>query len=765
VRLSLRKKLFFSAVVTAASLLALEGVLALMGVRPVLYGEDPYVGFSSRIPLFVERPGPGGEKEMTTAENKLTFFNHQSFNASKPVGTFRIFCLGGSTTYGRPYDDATSFCGWLREFLPQADPSRRWELINAGGISYASYRVALLTEELIRYQPDLFIVYSGQNEFLERRTYGPIIEMPQAARGLGAAVHRTRTFAAVKHAMDTIRGRAPSPRDAGALLPGEVETLLDDSVGPEAYHRDDAFQKQVMDHYRHNLSRIVDVARSVGARVLLVAPASNLLDCSPFKSEHRDGLERADLQRWQTLFDRAGEAQTAGRWNEALEALDAAAAIDDRHAELHFRRGRVLVERGEYSRAKAALERARDEDVCPLRALGPMAGIVAQVARQRRVPLVDFAGLVEERSPHGIPGENLFLDHVHPTVEGNRMLALAILGEMARQDMASPRETWNDAAIEQVSRQVESRLDPQSQATALRNLAKVLSWAGKFDEARRLAERALEMEPEDAVAYFQLALCAQREGKLERAESLYRQAIAADPRYAAAYTNLGTVLEQRGEVGPAMDYFRQAIAIDAGAHKALFNLGDLLLKRGEFSSAADRFRRVIELRPADAQAHAQLAAALVPLGRIPEAIEQMEEAIRLEPDDAGHHNKLGSLLAAAGDHAGAERSYRKALELDDNHLGAMENLAWLLATTPDKTLRDGDEALRLAERVSREGDSGDPESLDTLAVALAQSGRFDRAIETARQAIRLAESQGRSAHAEAIRRRLELFRNHRPYRE
>ena len=76
------------------------------------------------------------------------FFNKQQFDRKKDKGVTRVFCLGGSTTFGRPYDDLTSFCGWLRELLPVADPSRKWELINAGGISYASYRVAALMEEL-----------------------------------------------------------------------------------------------------------------------------------------------------------------------------------------------------------------------------------------------------------------------------------------------------------------------------------------------------------------------------------------------------------------------------------------------------------------------------------------------------------------------------------------------------------------------------------------------------------------------------------------
>jgi hypothetical protein len=100
--------------------------------------------------------------------------------------------MGGSTTYGHPYEDPTSFCGWLRELLNAAAPDHRWEVVNAGGISYASYRVALLMEELAGYQPDLFIIYSGHNEFLERRSY-PQISRCRGRFGVGALASQTRT--------------------------------------------------------------------------------------------------------------------------------------------------------------------------------------------------------------------------------------------------------------------------------------------------------------------------------------------------------------------------------------------------------------------------------------------------------------------------------------------------------------------------------------------------------------------------------------------
>ena len=121
---SASKKLLFSLLITALFFALLELVLAIAGVQPILYDDDPYVGFSSRVPLFVEEESKDGTY-LVAAENKLQFFNRQRFAAEKPSGAYRVFCLGGSTTYGRPYGDTTSFCGWLRELLPPADSSRK----------------------------------------------------------------------------------------------------------------------------------------------------------------------------------------------------------------------------------------------------------------------------------------------------------------------------------------------------------------------------------------------------------------------------------------------------------------------------------------------------------------------------------------------------------------------------------------------------------------------------------------------------------------
>jgi len=164
----------FTIIIVTGFFGSLELLLAAFGVRPMLLSEDPLVGFAENIPLFVEVTRPDGSVSLETAPNQWRLFNYQTFPREKTRETYRIFCMGGSTTHGRPYDDPVSFCGWLRAYLNAADPTRNWEVINAGGVSFASYRVAKLMNELKEYEADLFIVYTGQNEFLEERSYGAL---------------------------------------------------------------------------------------------------------------------------------------------------------------------------------------------------------------------------------------------------------------------------------------------------------------------------------------------------------------------------------------------------------------------------------------------------------------------------------------------------------------------------------------------------------------------------------------------------------------
>lgn len=470
----------------------LEGGLALFGVQPVSQEGDPFVGFALNVPLFVPSQGV-----MTTAPNKKDFFNQQSFAKEKPPNTYRIFCLGGSTTYGRPYNDKTSFPGWLRELLPVAERSKKWEVINAGGVSYASYRVTQLMEELIDYQPDLFIIYTGHNEFLEERTYSQIKKLPSMVRSSVSLLAKTRTWSAMKSALQSVGLSPQSAQENRTKLAGEVDAILDKSAGLKRYSRDDSLKKNILQHYQLSLERMVALARSVNARVTFVSPASNLKDCSPFKSEYTEGLNLADVQRSRKILAQAKEKIQGNNWHAALNLLAVGVTLDPRHAELQYQRGQTLLALDRYQEAENALRLARDEDVCPLRALTPLPRIVSQVAKEKGAGLVDYTDLLAQRMKatqgHGIPGKEFFLDHVHPTIEGHKILAVALIKEMIKEGIVQPDASWSEVAIEKINEKIRASVNTETQSLALANLARVMLWAKKTADAERLAKQALEI--------------------------------------------------------------------------------------------------------------------------------------------------------------------------------------------------------------------------------------------------------------------------------
>ena len=123
------------------------------------------------------------------------------------------------------------------------------------------------------------------------------------------------------------------------MISGEVKTRLDDVVGPEDYERDEEAAARTLEHYRHNLGRMVDIARSVGARVLFVVPASNLRDCEPFKSVVEEGLAPEAKARIEAGLAEARAQLEAQDFEGALATTEEALALDPRHAHLCFLRG------------------------------------------------------------------------------------------------------------------------------------------------------------------------------------------------------------------------------------------------------------------------------------------------------------------------------------------------------------------------------------------------------------------------------------------
>ena len=258
-------------------------------------------------------------------------------------------------------------------------------------------------EELAQYSPDLFIVYTGHNEFLEERTYRNVRQQSNWLRIVNGTLSRTRTFSALQRLIfpptqplarqrdgDSADPSVTKSGDTIAQLDKEVRTRLDNGVGPDAYLRDDALSVQVEEHFRFNLQRMSEIATRCGARIMFVTPASNLSDCSPFKSlpSTADPQRDADRHRqWQSLVDQANRAASQGSDVAAEQLLQQAVKIDPREAATQYQLGRTLLRLHRHDEARAAFKAARDEDVCPLRARRNFVQAVRDVAAAVGAPL------------------------------------------------------------------------------------------------------------------------------------------------------------------------------------------------------------------------------------------------------------------------------------------------------------------------------------------------------------------------------------------
>ncbi len=711
--LSLGRKLLFSTVVLVAFFGAVELTLALAGVRPILVDEDPYVGFQPTLRLFA----PDAESGLyQTAKNKLALFNPQSFAIDKPAGGFRIFTVGGSTTYGRPFDDGTSFTGWLREYLAAAAPERAWEVVNAGGISYASYRVAKLMEELAGYEPDLFVIYSGNNEFLERRTYGDLLDEPAVMTRGRMALQRMRLWAVGTRAVRALRQDSRARYE----LTGEVEELLDSSAGLDYYQRDPDFHRQVVEHYRHNLGRMIELARTAGAEVILVTVPVNEQGFAPFKSQHGAGVSEADRRRHAELRAAAAAALEAGQTGLALENAAAAVRLDPLHADGHFQLGLAQLAAGDRAAAAVSFERAIVEDVCPLRALPMMNRAIREAAERYGVELVDFRERLQAAGAAGQPkllGGEEFLDHVHPTVEANGLLGRALFDRLAAMGLVTAPAERLAGLDERVARVILGRVDEEAYARAFKNLSKVLLWAGKKSEAERYARQAAAVLVSDWEVYYNAGVVQLDAGRLAEARASLLEAVRVDPNAAPAWDQLGAIRAREGDLDGALDAGRRAVELDPAAANAWNNLATTFLVRGEPDEALRAARRAVAVAAGFADGYNNLGTAHFEIGQLDEAMAAYDRAVELRPGFAQARANRGLVHGERQRFAAALEEFTAALELRPDLVEARRGRGQALLE-----LGRRDEGLDELRR-AWEAELGDLETVETLARALLALGR------------------------------------------
>jgi len=664
-------------------------------------------------PSFARRFFPPGISRETDA---------MVFAAAKAPGTYRIFILGESAAMGYP-NVSFHFGRILQAMLQDRYPDTRFEIINTALTAINSHVILPISRDCVQHQPDLFIVYMGNNEVVG--PYGPAGVLGPFASNLqmiraSVRVKATRTG----QLLASLLHRAT---DAGK--PSGAWGGMTVFVGNEV-KADDPRLETVYGHFAHNLRDICGVGQQAGAKVVVCTVACNLKDSAPFASVAAAGLSAEQRESWQNIVAAGARLESAGDPALALVCYRRAALLDDKAADLHFRLGRCLAALKKQQEAHGHFVLARDLDALRFRADTSLNEIIRATANGRQdegVYLADAERDFALASADGIPGEELFYEHVHLTFAGNYRLAHTVLEQIVRILPDSMRPHGNpDAPFLSVA-ECKERLaftewNQKSSLMQVADLASKPPFINQLDHAERQARWRRRLDQLNARL---------KAGGGREAVAVYRRALARDPGDYYLHKNFVPLLVEQGELAEAVQHLREAMKVmphDAALHCWR---AEILENQGKLDEALAAARESVKLAPNNASYHSLMGRLLLMAGKLDQAAAAATQAVKLAPDTAGLHVNLGVVFLHQKQHERAIAEFNEALRLDPDLINARQFLSRLFA---------GQGRTELAKHQLQEVLRIDPKhaaSQVELAEILANEGRIAEAIAHLEEALRV----------------------------
>jgi tetratricopeptide (TPR) repeat protein len=659
------------------------------------------------------------------------------FPAEKATNSYRIFLLGESAANGDP--DTTYGVGrYLKILLRERYPETDFEVISLAMTAIDSSTILPIARECARHQGDLWLIYMGNNEMV-----GPF--GAETAYGLRApSLGVIRTILAIKstrigQSLDSfgrqLRNNSSTPKKWGGM-----EMFANNRLG-----HDDSARLRAYANFKGNLEDILWAAHQANVPVILSTMAVNLKDCAPFASIHAAGLDKNQESAWDKIYTDGIGLETAGSYQEALALYQTAAQIDPQFADLQFRMGRCDLALTNDDQAQRDFELARDYDALDFRSDTRINSAIKEAASRHAgqgVYLLDAANTVAQSSPHGIPGLELFYEHVHFNFAGNYLLALDFAekvkkilpaaittrdeGKWACAKLCDDRlaaTVWDRQRVWQpiLSRIMAPPFTGQFDHAANLKIyeakmteAKSLMNTQSPEQARQMYERALVLSPDDYFLHGNFERFLEAGGYLPQAIVEAKRCCELVPQLPGGYYYAGTLLVRAGRTTEAAEYFSRALAIRSDYAEAQNEMGELLANQQNTAGAVTWFKRAIRANPGYVEAYIglgflqqnqgdistamvnyQKAASLEPDGpadyfsrandaasqyQWDEAIACLRAVVKAKPDFWQAHYQFGIQLAAKGETGEAEKQFSETIRYRPDFIQAHLDLGTALAT-------------------------------------------------------------------------------------
>ena len=627
-------------------------------------------GYGPDLSLFIPQDIRGQRYLVMNPEVKSRYFARIGFNPStssdmfrmpKPAGTFRIFCLGGSTTVGYPYSFNVAFSTFLRDHLRKVFPERPVEVINVGMTATNSFTTLDMARDLMDYQPDLLLVYDGHNEF-----YGALGAASHESFGgsrwltnLSLRAIHLRTFVLIR---DAIAGalRLAGSEDKAQPLGTMMERLARGQFIPYGSPTYDSG----LETFRANLRDLAGLCREHGVPLILSTQVSNLRDLEPFVSGERPDLPVDVIRRRDAAINENMTALMNGEFPRSLDAITRAMALDSLRAETHFRMARVLDTLGRDRDARIHYQRARDLDQLRFRTSADFNAAILERQDGPACRVVDMERVFMAHSPDSLIGRSLLFEHLHPRSFGYFLMAEAyadairasgILGDeaaWAARDTVAPEARWAERVVTPLDEKMaERRTEVLMSGWPFRDQFPIVDAADRSDTIALIADRLVRAQVGWLEAHEQAATHYLGRNDLPDAALELRTIINQVPYLSVQpYLRLARVLLDMGQPGEVERVLRASLAVEPTilAYRAL---GDLALRGNRPAEAATLYEQTFsfpQALPEQVENGTLLALSYERAGMAAQAEGRIMKVLALKPDHREGVDLLRRLRAREG---------------------------------------------------------------------------------------------------------------------
>lgn len=568
---SLPKKILFYAITISIPflfLLAVEGILRstnYKGNLDLFKGIDVY-GTNYMI------PNPNFTARYFFYTKTIPTPSQDAFLKEKPDNGFRIFTIGGSSAAGYPYGYNAMFSRVVQDILADAMPDKTVEVVNVATSAINTYTLYDQVDEILQYEPDAILMYAGHNEFYGALGVGSnenLGAFPVFVRAY-LKLQQFKTFLLLRTVIVESTSWVASlfndnqDRESGTLM----KRIVSERSIP---YKSDTYQ-MAMNQFESNTRKIISLFSDKKIPVYVGSVMSNLRNHAPFESINEGRYPPAD-----EVFKQAG----------------------------------TLLESGDSTKALEQFTLAKDLDALKFRAPSDINKLIEQICRSTSAYYVSSKEVLSKNAKNGIPGDDLFLEHLHPNEDG-----YFLIGKVFSEDLI---DHMSDDMFEGRPENLESyrgkRYLSEYDNRVAWHRVRVLKYSWPFVKAGEEPPEKVMYEPKNA------------------ADSLAFLTVNESLTWEKAKVQLGGFYESKGLDEKALYEYEGLIRNQPWNHSPYLYAARLLLKHNKLNRAKPYLEAAYKINPENAYANKMLGAIAVNNGNLDKAIELLETAKTMIPDD------------------------------------------------------------------------------------------------------------------------------------